>query len=844
MQLKMFTFKKFFAASLFGLLSLAAVAQPTLTSANFPQVGDEFSRINANPSTVLPGAAGANVFWNFASLVPTSGSNSGQYVTPSSTTLGSTFPTADVANVSGTYVTYYDVTSAQSSWIGADNGGTLITFSDPLLEMTYPFTYGATFSDIGDRQYNVGVVVGSRLTRDVIADGYGTLVLPNATYENVLRVRIEETYRDTTPNPTQYFERESTRYEWYSETERYPLLVFETGTTDQGGTVASFTDINYAFVLTVADEYGYSYTTSDEGLNCEWVDISAIGTEITGLADDNFVGPIDMGINFQFYWTTVNQVYIGSNGYIAFDDIQISSTGTVAFPLIPTPDEKNNFIAPCLADLTFGGVNNPGKCFVYNDAERFIVTYEEVPLWTNNTFQWIGSNTFQVIFSVADSSITFNYLTMEPAVATEYAASQNPVMVGIENISGDIGIQVSNTGMPPSNTCLQFNPPDVPLIDVIDVAPTYNQNPQNAGFFVFKNDIFDLTSNIKNVGSVDISTPVNVSTTVYDPSGMPFVTSDETLPGLAQGQSQLVTFDTPFPALFTGSYTYEVTATTTGDINPNNDTNISEMVVVDSLANGEIVLSYVVGTPNQGAVSWTGGSGYDDGAGIYVEPPFYPVEVVGAEYFVSTASGFGFRGEVQDDNGPANSPGISLASKDVPGTQVLSLAWNRIDFDNPPQIDDGGIYVSWLMEGTDVQLATELDPPYSRRSYEILGDAWAPYREGDGSDLYIRVIVKKVNEPIIPGVGTTSQNGFTVSDAFPNPTHDFATINYTLPTGGAIDFTLTDIAGRVITQQTQQNMAAGNHNIRISSAQLPNGVYLYTLGSNGNTVTKRLIVAH
>jgi len=433
---------------------------------------------------------------------------------------------------------------------------------------------------------------------------------------------------------------------------------------------------------------------------------------------------------------------------------------------------------------------------------------------------------------------------MEPAVATEYAAYQNPVMVGIENISGDIGIQVSNTGMPPSNTCLQFNPPDVPLIDVIDVAPTYNQNPQNAGFFVFKNDIFDLTSNIKNVGSVDISTPVNVSTTVYDPSGMPFVTSDETLPGLAQGQSQLVTFDTPFPALFTGSYTYEVTATTTGDINPNNDTNISEMVVVDSLANGEIVLSYVVGTPNQGAVSWTGGSGYDDGAGIYVEPPFYPVEVVGAEYFVSTASGFGFRGEVQDDNGPANSPGISLASKDVPGTQVLSLAWNRIDFDNPPQIDDGGIYVSWLMEGTDVQLATELDPPYSRRSYEILGDAWAPYREGDGSDLYIRVIVKKVNEPIIPGVGTTSQNGFTVSDAFPNPTHDFATINYTLPTGGAIDFTLTDIAGRVITQQTQQNMAAGNHNIRISSAQLPNGVYLYTLGSNGNTVTKRLIVAH
>jgi len=844
MQFKNFTLSKTFASLVLVLVSVLAVAQPTLTSANFPVVGDEFNRISAAPSAVLPGAAGANVFWNFASLVPASGATSGTYVAPNTTTMGGSFPAADVANISGTFVAYYDVTSSASSWIGADNGGTAITFSDPLIQMQYPFTYGSTYSDIGDRQYNVGVVVGSRLTRDVIADGYGTLTLPNGVYENVLRVRIEETYRDTTPNPAQFFERESTRYEWYDQTSRYPLLVYETGTTNQSGTIASFSVLNYAFVLSVADDYGYSYITSDEGLNCEWVDIVDIGTEITGLADDNYVGPIPMGIDFQYYWTTESQVYIGSNGYVSFDPIQISSTGTVAFPFIPTPDERNNFVAPCLADLTFGGVNNPGKCYVYNDADRFIVTYLGVPQWTNNAFQWVGSNTFQVIFSAIDSSITFNYLTMEPNLTTEYATAQNPVMVGIENISGDIGIQVSNTAMPPSNSCIRFDPPAVPLIDVKDVAPTFNQNPENGGFFVFKNEIFDLQTNVKNVGSVDITTPITVNTTVFDPSGMPFVIDNVTLPGLDQGQSELVTFSTPFPALFTGAFTYEVSTITTDDINPNNDFNVSELVVVDSLANGEITLSYVVGTANQGAVSWTGGSGFNDGAGIYIEPPFYPVEVVGAEYYVATTgAGTGFRARVQDDNGPANSPGLAIASKDVPVGQILSLSWNRVDFDSPPMIEDGGVYVSWLMEATDIQLATELDPPFSRRSYEILGDAWAPYRSGDISDLYIRVIVKKTDFPV--GINNPNQTAaFNMEEAFPNPSTNQTLIQYSLTSDAPVTFTLTDIAGRVIEQRSMNLVQAGSHQIRLNTSQLPSGVYLYTLSSNGHTETKRLMVAN
>ena len=68
------------------------------------------------------------------------------------------------------------------------------------------------------------------------------------------------------------------------------------------------------------DAYGYTWVDSDNGGSPDfsWIDIPGSGVLVEGLADDNTVGPFDIGFNFPYYWYTVNSFYDGSNGYISF----------------------------------------------------------------------------------------------------------------------------------------------------------------------------------------------------------------------------------------------------------------------------------------------------------------------------------------------------------------------------------------------------------------------------------------------------------------------------------------------------------------------------------------------
>ncbi len=97
------------------------------------------------------------------------------------------------------------------------------------------------------------------------------------------------------------------------------------------------------------DAFGYSWIDSDEpgGPVFDYIDISDTGTLVTGLSDDNQVGPFPIEFNFPFYENTYSQFYISSNGVIEFENVGISF---VNYP-IPSQDEYNNLIAWCWDDL-------------------------------------------------------------------------------------------------------------------------------------------------------------------------------------------------------------------------------------------------------------------------------------------------------------------------------------------------------------------------------------------------------------------------------------------------------------------------------------------------------------
>jgi len=77
------------------------------------------------------------------------------------------------------------------------------------------------------------------------------------------------------------------------------------------------------------DAYGYIWR-DDLDLNgpvYNWIDITTRPgvTLVENLGDDNTVGPFSLTFNFHYYWYDVNQFWIGSNGYIIFQNGQMSA---------------------------------------------------------------------------------------------------------------------------------------------------------------------------------------------------------------------------------------------------------------------------------------------------------------------------------------------------------------------------------------------------------------------------------------------------------------------------------------------------------------------------------------
>lgn len=124
-----------------------------------------------------------------------------------------------------------------------------------------------------------------------------------------------------------------------------------------------------------SDFIGYTWFDSDDpsGPRYNWIDITTNGTLVTGLTDDNSAGVFSIP-SFVYYGTPCNQIKIGSNGWISFDNV---SNIASYFPTIPQlGGPANNYISPYMTDLIFSGTSTPGQVYYYDDSvnNRFIIS--------------------------------------------------------------------------------------------------------------------------------------------------------------------------------------------------------------------------------------------------------------------------------------------------------------------------------------------------------------------------------------------------------------------------------------------------------------------------------------
>lgn len=244
------------------------------------------------------------------------------------------------------------------------------------------------------------------------------------------------------------------------------------------------------------DTFGNVWIDSDDpnGPEFLWVDIAATGTQISGLSDDNFVGPFPIGFGFPHYGTVYTEFYVGSNGLIGFGPTtDLSSLSNVAMPASGTP---NNVIAWCWDDLNINDIDSPGGRVVYQVVGgALVISYLAYPEYESATNPG-DVITAQVILS-PDGSVKIQYLTI--AAGFDILGCT----VGMENATGTVGLTATyNANYLHNNLAIYMGPPEPTWMEISTAGGSIAPH-SSSSFWVYLDalDMLDSTC----TGSIGIS---------------------------------------------------------------------------------------------------------------------------------------------------------------------------------------------------------------------------------------------------------------------------------------------------------------------------------------------------
>ena len=228
---KSFTLLAFISLSLTSLFS-----QPILDNTIFPVVGDTINFIYSDTDQgILPGTSGENVTWDFSNFDLSGSTNTVIYKNPNETPLGNNFPNANmVLFYSSFQIEYYKKTNDSITYLGQSSSGIgLQIYSNSRLDFKLPFNFGETFTDSYATNFVNGNGLSVSRTGNVkrTYDGYGTLILPNITIPNCLRIKsVVYTHDVQGSNSEVYYD---TLYHWYLPSIR-DYIIYSLSTTISG----------------------------------------------------------------------------------------------------------------------------------------------------------------------------------------------------------------------------------------------------------------------------------------------------------------------------------------------------------------------------------------------------------------------------------------------------------------------------------------------------------------------------------------------------------------------------------------------------------------------------------
>jgi len=169
------------------------------------------------------------------------------------------------------------------------------------------------------------------------------------------------------------------------------------------------------------------------GPGYQWIDIGSFGNEMGFTdAEDGNSGMIEMGMDFEYFWSHYSRISVSVNGWLSFVD---STSSDNTFSMIPDTDGPAGMIGLLWSNLSLGA----GHIYYHydSDANQFIVQYDSVE------FAGIPGTDIgmEVIFDGDDNTIKMQYKYF-------LGGTDSNTTIGIENQAEDLGLPYNNAGQP------------------------------------------------------------------------------------------------------------------------------------------------------------------------------------------------------------------------------------------------------------------------------------------------------------------------------------------------------------------------------------------------------------
>lgn len=215
---------------LFVSIPTALFGQPSISTNEYYHIGDVISMVNCDPGTVVAGAPGAGVTWDFSTL-----STSGTYVMTVENDTSSVFTTANVLLRLPTGEKEHILeNNTDSHLLGIEDSVSGVVASYYNYDIAKrPITYMTVYVD----SYQVAIPatnLGGKGYLTTMGDGYGTLMLPTGTFTNVLRIKEYQTETDSVGSTITSSIK--TSYLWFDDAHSAPLLRIDSSISIFGNT--------------------------------------------------------------------------------------------------------------------------------------------------------------------------------------------------------------------------------------------------------------------------------------------------------------------------------------------------------------------------------------------------------------------------------------------------------------------------------------------------------------------------------------------------------------------------------------------------------------------------------